>query len=197
MPKAFPEEFRRDVVAVARKGEAPITQIAKDFGISQSCLTRWLKLAEIEDGNCCRRESSGRHGCAPSPIRAVRRLGPRGRGATRRRRRGRRHPLRWSSRTACGCSRSSRSRGRPGRAEAALGIVVRVGNSGCRKAGTRSTSRSRDSNFWSRTKCDSPDDVVRAGVLVYGLIRIVSITGGLRWISGSWLRLERRHLSLR
>lgn len=51
MPKAFPAEFRRDVVAVARKGEAPITQIAKDFGISQSCLTRWLKLADIEDGN--------------------------------------------------------------------------------------------------------------------------------------------------
>ncbi|MER7247001.1 IS3 family transposase [Kribbella sp. NPDC000426] len=51
MPKAFPEEFRRDVVAVARKGEAPITQIAKDFGISQWCLTRWLKLADIEDGN--------------------------------------------------------------------------------------------------------------------------------------------------
>ncbi|RZT17496.1 transposase [Kribbella sp. VKM Ac-2569] len=39
------------MVAVARKGEAPITQIAKDFGISQSCLTRWLKLADIEDGN--------------------------------------------------------------------------------------------------------------------------------------------------
>jgi transposase len=51
MPKAFPEEFRRDVVAVARKGEAPITQIAKDFGISASCLQRWLKLADIEDGN--------------------------------------------------------------------------------------------------------------------------------------------------
>src|SRR3954463_5276953 len=51
MPKAFPEEFRRDVVAVARRGEAPITQIAKDFGISQSCLTRCLKLADIEDGN--------------------------------------------------------------------------------------------------------------------------------------------------
>lgn len=33
MPKAFPEEFRRDVVAVARKREAPLTQIAKDFGI--------------------------------------------------------------------------------------------------------------------------------------------------------------------
>lgn len=51
MPKAFPLEFRRDVVAVARKGEAPIARIAKDFGISESCLQRWLKLADIEDGN--------------------------------------------------------------------------------------------------------------------------------------------------
>ena len=51
MPKAFPKEFRADVVAVARKGEAPIRQIAKDFGISESCLHRWLNLAHIEDGN--------------------------------------------------------------------------------------------------------------------------------------------------
>ncbi|WP_433018181.1 IS3 family transposase [Kribbella sp. CA-294648] len=51
MPKALPEEFRRDVVALARKGEAPVSQIAKDFGISPSCLRRWLKLADIEDGN--------------------------------------------------------------------------------------------------------------------------------------------------
>jgi transposase len=49
MPKAFPPEFRRDVVAVARKGEAPISQIAKDFGISESCLHRWLKIAEVDD----------------------------------------------------------------------------------------------------------------------------------------------------
>jgi transposase len=50
MPKAFPPEFRRDVVAVARKGEAPLRQIAKDFGISESCLHRWLNLADIDDG---------------------------------------------------------------------------------------------------------------------------------------------------
>lgn len=50
MPKAFPPEFRRDVVAVARKGEAPVSQIAKDFGVSESCLHRWLNLADIEDG---------------------------------------------------------------------------------------------------------------------------------------------------
>jgi transposase len=43
-------EFRRDVVAVARKREASLTQIAKDFGISEACLHRWLKLADVEDG---------------------------------------------------------------------------------------------------------------------------------------------------
>ncbi|TFB69218.1 transposase [Cryobacterium sp. Hz9] len=34
MPKPYPPEFRRDVVAVARKYDAPLNQIAKDFGIS-------------------------------------------------------------------------------------------------------------------------------------------------------------------
>jgi transposase-like protein len=50
VPKPFPLEFRRDVVAVARRGQAPLPQVAKDFGISESCLHRWLKLADIEDG---------------------------------------------------------------------------------------------------------------------------------------------------
>ncbi len=50
MPKAFPIEFRRDMVAVARKGDATLTQIAKDFGISESCLHRWLKIADVDDG---------------------------------------------------------------------------------------------------------------------------------------------------
>jgi transposase len=50
MPRPFPVEFRRDVVAVARKGGAPVSQIAKDFGISESCLHRCLKLADVDDG---------------------------------------------------------------------------------------------------------------------------------------------------
>lgn len=50
MPKAFPAEFRADVIAVARKGEAPLRQIAKDFGISEACLHRWLKIADRDDG---------------------------------------------------------------------------------------------------------------------------------------------------
>ena len=51
MPKAYPKEFRDDVLAVARTGHAPITQVAKDFGISDACLHNWLKKAEIEDGH--------------------------------------------------------------------------------------------------------------------------------------------------
>jgi Transposase and inactivated derivatives len=50
MPKPHPREFRDDVVAVARKGAAPIAQIAKDFGISESCLRNWLHAADVEDG---------------------------------------------------------------------------------------------------------------------------------------------------
>ena len=48
--QTFPAEFRADVIAVARKGEAPLRQIAKDFGISEACLHRWLKIADREDG---------------------------------------------------------------------------------------------------------------------------------------------------
>ena len=36
--------------AVARKGEAPLNQIAKDFGISEGCLHNWMKKPDIEDG---------------------------------------------------------------------------------------------------------------------------------------------------
>lgn len=50
MPAAHPKEFRDDVVAVARRGDAPIAQIARDFGISESCLRNWLAKADVEDG---------------------------------------------------------------------------------------------------------------------------------------------------
>jgi transposase len=50
MPKKFPAEFQRDVVAVARRGNAPRAEIAADFGISESTLKRWLAQADIDDG---------------------------------------------------------------------------------------------------------------------------------------------------
>jgi transposase len=37
-------------VAVTRKHQAPLSQIAKDFGISEATLHNWLKRADVEDG---------------------------------------------------------------------------------------------------------------------------------------------------
>lgn len=38
VPRHYPKEFRDDVVAVARRGDAPIKQVAADFGIAEACL---------------------------------------------------------------------------------------------------------------------------------------------------------------
>ena len=43
------EGVRDDVVGGARKGEAPIAQLAKDFGIFESCLRNWMRQADVED----------------------------------------------------------------------------------------------------------------------------------------------------
>jgi len=51
MPAAHPEEFRRRAVELARLREKPIAQIAKDIGISESCLRRWMDLADVEEGH--------------------------------------------------------------------------------------------------------------------------------------------------
>ena len=46
MPKAFPKEFREDVIRVYRDSDSSMAQVAKDFGISASCLKRWLTIDE-------------------------------------------------------------------------------------------------------------------------------------------------------
>ena len=46
MPKAFPREFREDVIRVYRESDASVAQVAKDFGVSPSCLKRWLTIDE-------------------------------------------------------------------------------------------------------------------------------------------------------
>ena len=52
MPKPYPNEFREDVVNVARGRESgqTIKQIASDFGIAESCLRNWMRQADVEDG---------------------------------------------------------------------------------------------------------------------------------------------------
>lgn len=50
MPAPHPKEFRDDAVALARRGDAPIGKIAKELGISESCLRNWLKAADVAAG---------------------------------------------------------------------------------------------------------------------------------------------------
>jgi transposase len=51
VPKPNPQEFRDDVVRVARNREAGVTieQIAADFGVHPMTLTKWLRRAAAED----------------------------------------------------------------------------------------------------------------------------------------------------
>lgn len=53
MPKPYPREFRDDVVRVARHRSNGVTleQVAADFGIHPMTLSKWLRQADIDDGN--------------------------------------------------------------------------------------------------------------------------------------------------
>jgi len=38
------------VIAVVRQGDRTIADIARSFGVSESCIARWIKIADSEDG---------------------------------------------------------------------------------------------------------------------------------------------------
>ena len=50
MPAPHPPEFRQRAVELARLRETPIAQIAKDLGIAESGLRRWMAQADIDEG---------------------------------------------------------------------------------------------------------------------------------------------------
>ena len=50
MPSAHPREFRERAVALAREGVKPVSHVAKDLGISDSCLRNWMSRADIDAG---------------------------------------------------------------------------------------------------------------------------------------------------
>lgn len=50
MPAAKAPEFRRSAVDLARRGDAPVRQVAKDLGISESCLRRWMAQDDADAG---------------------------------------------------------------------------------------------------------------------------------------------------
>jgi transposase len=52
VPKPYPQEFRDDVVRVARDRDPGVTveQIAKDFGVHPMTLFKWLRQADTNEG---------------------------------------------------------------------------------------------------------------------------------------------------
>ena len=51
MPAPHPAEFRERAVELARLREKPVAEIAKDLGISESCLRNWLSQADVDRGH--------------------------------------------------------------------------------------------------------------------------------------------------
>ncbi len=50
MPGPYPEEFRRRAVELARLREKPIGQIARELGVAESGLRRWMDQADVDQG---------------------------------------------------------------------------------------------------------------------------------------------------
>jgi transposase len=50
MPRPHPPEFRQRAVELARLREKPVAEIARNLGISDSCLRNWMAQADINEG---------------------------------------------------------------------------------------------------------------------------------------------------
>ncbi|GAB2843385.1 hypothetical protein GCM10022221_48230 [Actinocorallia aurea] len=48
MPGPRPTEFREGAVALARLGDKPVPELAKELGISESCLRNWVSQADVD-----------------------------------------------------------------------------------------------------------------------------------------------------
>ncbi|AZU02291.1 IS3 family transposase [Brevibacterium linens] len=53
MPQPYPKEFRDDVIRVVqtRDSKTTIGQIAKDFGVHEGTINKWIRQADIDAGN--------------------------------------------------------------------------------------------------------------------------------------------------
>ena len=58
MPAPHPPEFRRRAVDLARLGDKPVSVVAKELSISESCLRNWMAQADADTGATDSRLSS-------------------------------------------------------------------------------------------------------------------------------------------
>ena len=50
MPAPHPPEFRQRAVELARSGDKPVAQLARELQISESCLRNWMAQADADEG---------------------------------------------------------------------------------------------------------------------------------------------------
>jgi len=50
VPKKFTQEFKRDVVRAARRGDLTINEVAADFDVAPESVRRWMRQADVDDG---------------------------------------------------------------------------------------------------------------------------------------------------
>lgn len=51
MPAPYPEEFRRRAIALVREEGRPVAQVARELGIAESGVRRWLNQHDIDTGH--------------------------------------------------------------------------------------------------------------------------------------------------
>lgn len=51
MPAPLPAEFRQRAVDLARSSDKPLAEVAKELGVSRSCLQNWIRQAKADAGD--------------------------------------------------------------------------------------------------------------------------------------------------
>ena len=46
----YPQEFREEAVRLARSSDRPISEVAREIGVSSESLRKWVKQTEIDAG---------------------------------------------------------------------------------------------------------------------------------------------------
>jgi transposase len=50
MPRPYPKEFRQGALDLVGQGDRSIADIARELGIAESCLRRWIKQSQLDRG---------------------------------------------------------------------------------------------------------------------------------------------------
>ena len=48
MPRPYPREFREGALDLVRRGDRPVGEVARELGIAESCLRRWMKQNQLD-----------------------------------------------------------------------------------------------------------------------------------------------------